>query len=389
MIAGIVKETFPGEKRVALVPAAISALTKAGWGVLVEREAGMAAGFLDHAYERAGARLAANREEVFSTADCMLQVRLLGANLERGITDLGLLRPGQVLIGFADPLSAPAAAQQLAAREVTVFAMELVPRISRAQPMDALSSMANVAGYKAVLLAAAALPRFFPLLMTAAGTVSPAKVLVLGAGVAGLQAIATARRLGAVVAAYDVRPAVKQEVESLGARFLELPLETAGAQDQQGYARAFDEAFYRRQRELLTEAVAAHDVVITTAAVPGKRAPLLITAEMVRGMQPGSIIVDLAAERGGNCELTQADATVSVDQVVIMGPTNLPATVAWHASQLYARNISSLLLHLAPKGQFAYDLDDPITRDVLVARGGQVVHPAVRALLEAPSAELK
>lgn len=383
MIAGIVKETYPGEQRVALVPATISTLAKAGWEVLVERGAGAAAGFVDAAYERAGARLASSREEVYAAADGMLQVRLLGANLERGITDLGLIRPGQVLIGFADPLSAPAAAQQLAAREATVFAMELVPRITRAQPMDALSSMANVAGYKAVLLAAAALPRFFPLLMTAAGTISPAKVLVLGAGVAGLQAIATARRLGAVVAAYDVRPAVKQEVESLGARFLELPLDTTGAQDQQGYARAFDEDFYRRQRELLTEAVAAHDVVITTAAVPGKPAPRLITADMVRGMQPGSVIVDLAAERGGNCELTQPDATTTVNQVTIMGPTNLPATVAWHASQLYARNISSLLLHLAPNGSFTFDLEDPITRAVLVARGGQVVHPSVRALLEA------
>lgn len=382
MIAGVVRETYPGEQRVALVPASIPTLAKGGWEVLVERGAGTAAGFADALYERAGARLADSREEVFKNADCLLQVRLLGANLERGITDLGLVRPGQVLIGFANPLSAPEAAQQFAAREATVFAMELVPRISRAQPMDALSSMANIAGYKAVLLAAAALPRFFPLLMTAAGTVSPAKVLVLGAGVAGLQAIATARRLGAVVAAYDVRPAVRQEVESLGARFLELPLQTDGAQDQQGYAHAFDEDFYRRQRELLTEAVATHDVVITTAAVPGKPAPRLITADMVRRMQPGSIIVDLAAERGGNCELTQPDATISVGQVTIIGPTNLPATLAWHASQLYARNISSLLLHLAPAGHFVFNLEDQITRAVLVARGGQVVHPAVRALLE-------
>jgi NAD(P) transhydrogenase subunit alpha len=384
MIAGVVKESLPGEHRVALVPAALPPLVKAGWEVVIEPGAGLEAGFPDAAYAEKGARIAADRAEVFATADAVLQVRALGANLELGVTDLELVRPGQILIGFCDPLRAPAAAQQIAARGGVLFAMELVPRITRAQCMDALSSMASIAGYKAVLLAAATLPKIFPMMMTAAGALSPAKVFVVGAGVAGLQAIATARRIGAVVEAYDVRPVVKEQVESLGARFLDLPLETSAAQDRGGYAKQLDESVYQRQRELMLKAMAGNDVVITTAAIPGKKAPILVTAEMVRAMAPGSVIVDLAAERGGNCELTRPDETVVDRGVTVLGPTNLAATVPLHASQMYARNITTFLMHLAKEGKFEFDLSDEITRETLVTRDGEVVHPRVREALGLP-----
>ncbi len=293
-----------------------------------------------------------------------------------------MLRNGQTLISFCDPLGAPEALAQFAARGVAIFAMEMVPRITRAQSMDALSSMATLAGYKAALLAASSLPKMFPMMMTAAGTLLPARVLILGVGVAGLQAIATARRLGAVVEAYDVRPDVKDQVQSLGAKFLELPLEAAGAQDAGGYAKAFDESFYRRQRELLLGALARQDVVITTAAVPGRKAPLLIDAEMVAAMAPGSVIVDLAAERGGNCAVTRLNETVVHQGVTVIGPDNLPSTVPNHASQMYAKNVTSLLVHLVKEGKLRIDLDDEITRETLVARDGKAVHPKVREVLE-------
>jgi NAD(P) transhydrogenase subunit alpha len=375
MKVGVVQETFPGEHRVALVPGLVPGLIKAKFEVVVQAGAGLAAGFTDQEYVAKGATLVAQREEVFATADIVLQVRSLGSNLEAGITDLGLIREGQTLIGFCDPLTEPGAAQQVAARGAVQFSMELIPRITRAQSMDALSSMATIAGYKAVLLAADALPKMFPMMMTAAGTISPAKALIVGAGVAGLQAIASARRLGAVVEAYDVRPAVKEQIQSLGAKFLELPLDTSGAQDQGGYAKEQDENTLRRQRELMLKAVAANDVVITTAAIPGKKAPILVTKEMVAAMAPGSVIVDLAAERGGNCELTQAGQTINVGGVKILGPVNLPATVPYHASQMYAKNITTLLLHLVKDGQFKFDMEDEITKETLVSRGGKVVHP--------------
>ncbi len=375
MKVGVVQETFAGEHRVALVPSLIPALSKAKFEVIVQAGAGLAAGFTDQEYVAKGATIAAGREAVFNAADVILQVRSLGANLEAGITDLGLIRQGQTLIGFCDPLTEPGAAQQVAARGAVQFSMELIPRITRAQRMDALSSMATIAGYKAVLLAADALPKMFPMMMTAAGTISPAKALIVGAGVAGLQAIASARRLGAVVEAYDVRPAVKEQIQSLGAKFLELSLDTSGAQDQGGYAKEQDENTLRRQRELMLKAVAANDVVITTAAIPGKKAPILVTKEMVAAMAPGSVIVDLAAERGGNCELTQAGQTIDVGGVKILGPVNLPATVPYHASQMYAKNITTLLLHLVKDGQFKFDMDDEITKETLVSRGGKVVHP--------------
>ncbi len=367
MIIGVVREGFPGERRVALVPAALPALIQAGFEVVIESGAGE------------GAVL--RREEVLA-ADILLRVRAAGADGDAGATDLALLKPGQVVIGMCDPLGRPEALAQWASRGVTLFALELLPRITRAQSMDVLSSMATVAGYRAVLLAAATLPRMFPMLMTAAGTLTPARVFVVGAGVAGLQAIATARRLGAVVSAYDVRPAVKDQVQSLGARFVEMPLEAADAETAGGYARQMDEDFYRRQRELMHQVVANSDVVITTAAIPGKRAPVLVTEAMVAAMAPGSVIVDLAAERGGNCQLTQPNQTVVCYGVTILGPTNLPAEVPYHASQMYARNISNFVLHLAKDGRLDPDWQDPIVSETLVARDGRVVHPA--AVVQSP-----
>ena len=377
MKVGIPKETWPGETRVAVVPAAIAGLIKAGLAIAVEHDAGTAAGFPDEAYRTQGAAIV-SRPEVFGSSDVLLQVRATPA-------EPALLRNGQAVIGFADPLGAPDGVRAMAATGASLLSMELMPRITRAQSMDALSSMATIAGYKAVLLAANTLPRMFPMLMTAAGTVSPARVFIMGAGVAGLQAISTARRLGAKVEAYDVRPAVKEQVQSLGARFVELPLEAGDAEDKGGYAKAQDEAFYKRQREMMLKVVAASDVVITTALIPGKRAPILLTTEMVEAMPPGSVIVDLAAERGGNCELTRPDEIVVHRGVTILGPSNPPALVPYHASQMYSKNITTFLTHLlgkdgAQQSELALNPEDEITRETLLTRGGEVVHARVREL---------
>jgi NAD(P) transhydrogenase subunit alpha len=381
MKVGIPKETAPGETRVAIIPAGVPSLTKAGLQVAVEAGAGLAAGFTDDAYRSHGAAVIP-RAEVMDTADILLQVRAIPAG--------NGLRPGQTVIGFADPLGSPNAIRDVAATGVAMLSMELMPRITRAQSMDALSSMATVAGYKGVLLGANALPRMFPMLMTAAGTISPARVFVVGAGVAGLQAISSSRRLGARVEAYDVRPAVKEQVQSLGARFVELPLESADAEDKGGYAKAQDESFYRRQREMMLKVVAASDVVITTALIPGKRAPILITTEMVEAMAPGSVIVDLAAERGGNCELTRPDETVVHKEVTILGPSNPPALVPYHASQMYSKNISTFLLHLlgkdgAKQSSLALNSDDEITKETLLTKDGAVVNARVKELLSKTS----
>ncbi len=382
---GVPKETFPGERRVALVPGVLPSLGKEGIQVLVEPGAGSAAGFADSAYEEKGGKIAPSRADLFESAGLILQVRALGANPGAGRADAALYRAGQTVIALCRPLSSPEAVRDLAERGVTVFSLELLPRITRAQSMDVLSSMSTVAGYKAVLLAGAELPRMFPLLMTAAGTVSPARVFIIGAGVMGLTAISTARRLGAVVEAYDVRAAAKEQVESLGAKFVELPIPAESGEGEGGYAREQDQEFYRRQRETMSRIVAASDVVITTAQVPGKKAPLLITAEMVAGMVPGSVIVDLAAEQGGNCEATRAGETVVVHGVAILGPINLPATVPYHASQMYAKNTAAFLLHLVKNGNLLLDSGDEITRETLVAHGGDVVHPWVRAALGLPA----
>jgi len=378
---GVPAETFQGEHRVAMTPRAMEALAKSNVEFLIEPGAGVAAGFLDSDYKQKGTRVAANRPEVFASSDTVLQVRSAGANPEAGRADLSLLRSRQVLIGFGEPLSPGTAYAELATRGVSSVAMELMPRITRAQSMDALSSMATIAGYKAVIMAADALPRMFPMLMTAAGTITPARVFVLGAGVAGLQAIASARRLGAVVHAYDVRSAVREQIESLGAKFVVVELDSTQAEDKGGYAKELGEDFYRKQREVLTEVVRQQDVLITTAAVPGKKAPILVTREMVAGMAPGSVIVDIAAERGGNCELTQPGKTVVEGGVSIIGTLNIPSSIPFHASQMYSRNIATFLRHLVKDGAVNIDQQDEITRETLVTHGGEVVNPRVRELL--------
>jgi len=388
MKAGIVLEISPGERRVAMAPTALSVLSKTGAELLLEPGAGARAGFPDSEYTAKGVRLA-GREEIFATAGVILQVRGPGANPETGARDLEQMRRGQAVIGFGEPLTALDAARSLAERGISFLAMELMPRITRAQSMDALSSMATIAGYKAVLLAADSLPRMFPMLMTAAGTVAPARVLVIGAGVAGLQAIATARRLGAVVSGYDIRAAVKEQIESLGARFVVLDVEPAGAEDKGGYAKAMGEDFYRRQREALGGVLAEQNVVITTAAVPGKKAPVLITREMLERMAPGSVVVDIAAERGGNCELTRPGQTVEHNGIGILGPVNLASTVPYHASQMYAKNIATFLKYLIGKdGQLALNREDEIVRETLVTHAGEVVHAKVRELMGLAKAEL-
>jgi len=378
---GIVAEHAPGERRVAMVPAALAVLNKTGAELMLEAGAGDRAGFPDSEYSAKGVRIA-SRDEIFSTADVLLQVRGPGANPETGGRDVAAMRRGQVAIGFGEPLTAFEAARSLAERGVSFLAMELMPRITRAQSMDALSSMATIAGYKAVLIAADTLPRMFPMLMTAAGTVAPARVLVIGAGVAGLQAIATARRLGAVVSGYDVRAVVKEQIESLGARFVVLNVESADAQDKGGYAKAMSEDDLRRQREAMAGVLAEQNVVVTTAAVPGKKAPVLITRDMVERMAPGSVVVDIAAERGGNCELTKPGETVAHKGVNIIGPVNLPSAVPYHASQMYAKNIATFLKYLIGKdGNLALNREDEIVRDTLVTHGGEVVHAKVRELM--------
>jgi NAD(P) transhydrogenase subunit alpha len=383
---GIVSESLPGERRVAMTPGALSVLKKSNVELLMESGAGVAAGMPDAEYAEKGVRIT-RREDVFASCEVILQVRSLGANLQAGRADLAHLRRGQAVIGFGEPLTSIDAARDLAERGVSFLSMELMPRITRAQSMDALSSMATIAGYKAALIAADSLPRMFPMLMTAAGTVAPARVLVLGAGVAGLQAIATARRLGAVVSGYDIRAAVREQIESIGARFVVLDLGEASAEDKGGYAKAMSEDFYRRQREAMANVLAEQNVVITTAAVPGKRAPILITREMVQRMPPGSVIVDIAAERGGNCELTRAGEVVEERGVQIYGPVNLPSTIPYHASQMYARNIATFLKYLIKDGTFTLNQEDEIVRETLVTHAGEVVHARVREAMGLASLE--
>ena len=384
MIVGVPKESFPGERRVALVPAVIPSLLKAGFEVVVESGAGAGAGYPDAEYAGKGGKILPERAEVFKAADVVLQVLCHGSNDVTGKEDLPLLRAGQLLIGFLRPLGSVETVQQLASAGVTSFSIELMPRTTRAQSMDALSSMATICGYKAVLLAADRLPRLFPMLTTAAGTITPARVFIIGAGVAGLQAIATARRLGAVTSAYDMRPVAKEQVQSLGGRFVELPVEAKDAQDSRGYARAQDERFIAASGSC-RRVVAESDVVITAAVIPGKKAPVLVTRDMVEKMAPGSVIVDVAAERGGNCELTQPSQVVVEHDVTILGYINLASTVPYHASQMYARNVVAFLVHLTKDKRIEINTDDEITRETLVTQGGEVVNTRVREFFSLPA----
>jgi len=380
VIIGVPKETQPGEHRVALVPDAVKALVKDDLEVRVEAGAGERAGFLDSDYQEAGASLETDAKAIFSGSDILVKVAPPGPR--DGADEVDWLRSGGTLISFLKPLDRPDLAARLASGGVTSFSMELMPRITRAQSMDALSSQATIAGYRAVLLASVSLPKIYPMLVTAAGTISPARVLVIGAGVAGLQAIATARRLGAVVESYDTRPAVKEQVESLGAKFVELDLDTGDAEDSGGYAKAQTEEFYQKQRAELGKVVARCDVVITTALVPGQQAPILIEEEAVKSMRAGSVIVDLAAEKGGNCAVTRPDETAVVHGVTIIGHTNLPAEIPANASQMYAKNLVTFLKHLVSDGQLQLDLSDEITEGALLTHEGRVTNERVAALTE-------
>ena len=388
VIIGVPKEICPGEERVALTPANVGALLKKnGVELRIERGAGEAAGFTDGDYENAGAKLT-DRDDIFSNAQAILQVQTPGSNTTNGQEDLDKLKAGQFLIGMTDPLANAQFAQALAERKVTGLALELIPRITRAQSMDVLSSMAMIAGYKCVLLAANASHRMFPMNMTAAGTMNASRVFVMGAGVAGLQACATAKRLGAIVEAYDVRPAAREQILSVGAKPVELDLDTGEAEGSGGYAKAQGEDFLKRQRELMKEVIKEMDVVITTAAVPGAKSPILVTEEMVKAMKPGSVIVDLAAERGGNCDLTKAGETVVENGVLIIGPTNVPSSVPFHASQMFGKNIENLLnLLLDDNGDLQLDFEDQIVTDTVISHDGDVPHARLREMLGLP--ELK
>jgi H+-translocating NAD(P) transhydrogenase subunit alpha len=386
VIIGVPKESYPGERRVALVPLVIPNLAKAGFEVAIEAGAGAGAGYPDALYVEKGAKILPDRAAVFAQADIVTQVLSYGSNDVTGKADVPLMRRGQLLIGFLRPLGTLPVIEEIARTGVIAFSVELMPRTTRAQSMDALSSMATICGYKAVLVAAVTLPKVFPMLTTAAGTITPARVFVIGAGVAGLQAIATARRLGAVVSAYDMRPASKEQVQSLGGRFVELPIEAKNAQDARGYGTAQDESFYAKQRELLGRVVAESDIVVSTAVIPGKKAPVLITAEMVKQMAPGSVIVDLAAERGGNCELSQAGQTVEAHGVKIIGSINLASEVPYHASQMYARNLMAFLLNLVKDGKPRLDAGDEIIRETMLTRDGEIVNVRVREFFKLPVA---
>jgi len=388
VIIGIPTETRPGESRVALTPGNVKAWTGKGIDILVQSGAGNAAGFLDGAYEKAGARLSSERSSIFAEADIILQVQSFGANTVSAEQDLDLLQPGQLVVGMMDPLGNAQMAQRLAEKRVTAIAMELVPRISRAQSMDVLSSMATLAGYKAVLLGACLSPRIMPMMITAAGTLQPMRTFIMGAGVAGLQACATARRLGALVEAYDVRPAAREQLISVGAKPVELAIEADETEDKGGYAREQSEDFLRRQREAMARVLSEQDLVITTAAIPGARSPVLITAEMVQSMKPGSVIIDLAAERGGNCELTRLGETITAHGVTIHGPDNLPATIPAHASQMYGKNMEVMLgFVIDDDGRLSLDFDDEVISGTVISHNGEVPHERIRQILGLPPRE--
>ena len=382
MKVGIPKESFPGERRVAISPASLPALAKSGIEVLLETGAGEQAGYPDSAYVSKGATIASSRAAVFA-ADAIAQVRAAGENLANGADDLQWMRPGQWIIAGCDALSNRDASEAIAKTGASLFALELIPRITRAQSMDILSSQATIAGYRAVLTAAMELHKMFPMMMTAAGTLTAAKIFVLGAGVAGLQAIATSKRMGGIVYGYDLRTACREQVESLGGKFVELQIANSNSEDEGGYAKAMNEDFYRQQREQLAKTVAQCDVVITTAAIPGRKSPLLVTADAVRSMQPGSVVIDLAAQRGGNCELTQADQRIIDSGVTILGPTNIASDAAYHASLMFGNNVTKFLQNMVRAGQANINLEDEIVRETMVTRDGQIVHPKLQSVHQA------
>ena len=387
MIIAVTRELVTGEKRVSLCPDNVQLLIKAGAELWVEQSAGTQAGFSDEEYQTAGAKIISNRDELFAGAEIILQVQSFGSNTENAQQDLERLKPGQLVVGMMDPLAQPQAAQQVAETGATAIALEMVPRISRAQSMDVLSSMATLAGYRSVLLGAEAAQRILPMLMTAAGTLQPARVLIMGVGVAGLQACATAKRLGAVVEAYDVRPAAREQIISVGATPVELDLPTDSSEGAGGYAKEQSEDFLELQRKLMTEVVARQDIIITTAAVPGAKSPILVTEDMLVAMKSGSVVVDMAAERGGNCALTHAGQTVVKHGVTILGPENLASELAYHASQMYGKNIQTLLELILQDGNISLDFDDEIIAGTVVAHDGDVPHPHMRKLLDLPALE--
>ncbi len=372
MKLGVLKEKIEGEKRVSIIPDSVPILKKAGIEVFIEENAGNDAGFFDEMYKEKGAEIC-ERKRIYDECDVIVCIRKP--------PDLTFSREKQILIGMIDPFTHYDEIKRITKKGILIFSLELLPRITRAQNMDVLSSMATISGYKAVLLAAHFLPKMFPMLMTAAGTITPARVFVIGAGVAGLQAIATAKRLGAVVYAYDIRPAVKEEVESLGAKFVEIGLETKEAEDKGGYAKEMGEEFYRKQREMMKKMVVESDAVISTALVPGKKAPVLITEDMIKEMKQGSVIVDLASERGGNCELTEPDKIVKKYDVTIIGLTNLPSLVPYNASQMYSKNITNFILYIFKKGKIDLNLEDEIIRDTLVLKDGEIFSPRFKEIM--------
>jgi NAD(P) transhydrogenase subunit alpha len=387
VIIGITRELVAGENRVSLCPDNVQSLVEKGLELWVEQNAGAQAGFSDEDYTSVGAKVVSNRDELFAKSDVILQVQSFGSNTENADEDLKRLKAKQLVIGMMDPLAQPQAAQQVADTGATAIALEMVPRISRAQSMDVLSSMATLAGYRSVLLGAEAAPRILPMLMTAAGTLQPARVLIMGVGVAGLQACATAKRLGAVVEAYDVRPAAREQIISVGATPVELDLPTESSEGAGGYAKKQSEEFLRMQREQMTEVVARQDIIITTAAIPGAKSPILVTEDMLKAMKTGSVLVDLAAERGGNCESTQMGTTVVAHGVTIVGPENLASDVAYHASQMYGKNIQTLLELILEEGEINLDFEDEIVAGTVIAHAGEVPHPYMRKLLDLPPLE--
>jgi H+-translocating NAD(P) transhydrogenase subunit alpha len=382
MKVGVTKESFPGERRVAISPASLPVLIKSGIDVIVETGAGELAGYPDSSYVNKGATIVSSRADVFA-ADAIAQVRAAGENLAKGADDLRYMRPGQWIIASCDALSSRESVEAIAKTGASLFALELIPRITRAQSMDILSSQATIAGYRAVLTAAMELHKMFPMMMTAAGTLSAAKIFVLGAGVAGLQAIASSKRMGGIVYGYDLRTACREQVESLGGKFVELKIANSNSEDKGGYAKAMDEEFYRQQREQLAQTVAQCDVVITTAAIPGRKSPLLVTAEAVRAMQPGSVVIDLAAQRGGNCALTVADQRVVDSGVTVLGPTNIASEAAFHASLMFGNNVTKFMQNMVKAGQANINMEDEIVRETLVTRDGQVVHPKLQSMHQA------